>query len=182
MQTPTGDLEQAFQLYFMEMTECGISGRFFALLHVIVALPDVCAALEQPFSPVLERYEGWLQKYHRHELLSPVEFYDLRCKLLHQAQAVGRGRGRYKTYSFPIHPDISLHRAVVESEDNITLDPRQMAVDMRRAIEAWFTDLRRSENAARLQVVRGNLSLLVRLQFKLIPGFEGPPFGVLSST
>ena len=155
MPTPTGDLEQAFQLYFMEMTECAISGRFFALLHVIVALPDVCAALEEPSSPVLERYEGWLEKYHAHALLSPVEFYDLRCKLLHQGQAVGRGRGRYKTYSFPIHPDISLHRAVVET-GNIILDPRQMAVDMRRAIETWFTDLRRSENAARLQVVRSN--------------------------
>ena len=61
-------------------------------------------------------------------------------------------------------------------------DPRQMAVDMRRAIAAWFADLGRSENAARLQVVRSDLPLLVRVQFKFIPGFDGPPFGVLSST
>jgi hypothetical protein len=177
-----GDLEQAFRLYFEEMARCAAAGHYFALLHVIVALPDVCAALEDPKTKPGERYEAWCGRYHHHGLLSPVEFYDLRCKLLHQGQAVGRGRGRYETYSFPVRPDISLHRVVVKAEANITLDPRQMAIEMRQAIEAWFADLRRPENAPRFQAVRANLPLLVREQVKSIPGLDGPPFYVLSST
>ncbi len=179
-QTPD-DLEQAFRVYFAEMERCASAGHYFALLHVIVALPDVCAALEDPGASVMQRYEAWCGHYHRQELLSPVEFYDLRCTLLHQGQAAGRGRGRYKTYSFPVHPGISMHR-VIPTEANIALDPRQMAVEMSQAIEAWFADLRRPENASRLQAVRANLPLLVREQLKSIPGFEGPSFYVFSST
>ncbi len=85
-QTPD-DLEQAFRVYFAEMERCASAGHHFALLHVIVALPDVCAALEDPGASVMQRYEAWCGRYHRQELLSPVEFYDLRCKLLHQGQA-----------------------------------------------------------------------------------------------
>lgn len=175
------DLEQAFRLYFAEMDRCATAGHYFALLHVIAALPDVCAALEDPAKPVAERYEAWYARYHHHEFLSAVEFYDFRCKLLHQGQAVGRGRGRYKTYSFAVHPGISMHRAVL-TEANITLDPRLMAVEMRQAVEAWFRDLRRQENAPRLLAVRANLPLLVREQPTVIPGFEGPSFYVMSST
>jgi hypothetical protein len=180
-QTPD-DLEQAFRLYFAEMDRCSAAGHHFALLHVIVALPDVCAALEHPTVKVSERYEEWCGRYHRYEFLSPAELYDLRCKLLHQGQAVGRGRGRYNTYSFPVHAGISLHRYVVQGEANITLDPRRMAVEMRQAVEAWFADLRRPENEVRLRAARANLPLLVREQVKSIPGFEGPSFYVLSST
>jgi len=178
----TGDLEQAFRLYFAEMERCATAGHHFALLHVIVALPDVCAALEDPDAPVAQRYESWCGRYHHHELLSSAEFYDLRCKLLHQGQAVGRGRGRYKTYSFPVHAAISVHRVVVQPEANISLDPRRMALDMRQAVEAWFEDLRQPQNITRLQAVRANLPLLVREQPKVIPGFEGPAFIVMSST
>jgi len=62
--TPTGDLEQAFRLYFAEMEQCTTAGHHFALLHVIVALPDVCAALEDPDAPVAQRYEAWCGRYH----------------------------------------------------------------------------------------------------------------------
>ncbi len=179
---PAGDLEQAFRLYFTEMERCTAAGHHFALLHVILALPDVCAALEDPTAPVAQRYEAWCGRYHRHDLLSPGEFYDLRCKLLHQGQAVGRGRGRYRTYTFPVHASISVHRYVVSTEANITLDPRRMALDMRHAVETWFADLRQPENASRLQAVRANLPLLVREQVKVIPGFDGPSFDVQSST
>jgi hypothetical protein len=182
MPLPADDLEQAFRLYFTEMERSATAGHYFALLHVIVALPDLCAALENPDAPVAERYESWCGRYHRYELLSPAELYDLRCKLLHQGQAVGRGRGRYKTYSFPVHHGISVHRFVVEAEENISLDPRRMAAEMRQAVEAWFRDLRQPANIARLQAVRRRLPLLVREQPKVIPGFEGPSFTVMSST
>lgn len=176
------DLDQAFRLYFVEMERCARAGHYFALLHIIVALPDVCAALEDPTANVGERYQRWHGRYHVDPLLSPAEFYDLRCKLLHQGQAVGRAGGRYKTYSFAVHPGGSVHRYVVLPEQNITLDPRRMAGEMRQAVEAWLTDLRQPENALRLQAVRANVPQLVREQRKAISGFEGPTFYVMSST
>jgi hypothetical protein len=49
MATPgADDLDRAFALYFSEMERCVSAGCYFALLHVILALPDVCAALETP--------------------------------------------------------------------------------------------------------------------------------------
>ena len=180
-QTPD-DLERAFSLYFEEMQKCAAVGLYFALLHIIVALPDVCAALEEPDARPSDRYESWVGRYRRQELFSPAEFWDLRCKLLHQGQAVGKERGRYRTFSFPVHPGVSIHLGAVVPEANLILDPRRMAIDMRQAIEAWFADLRQPENAARLAAVRTRLPLLVREQRKEIPGFEGPSFYVLSST
>ena len=174
------DLDQAFLLYFEEMERCVRAGHYFALLHIIVALPDVCAALEDLAAPVGQRYETWCGRYFRHDLLSPVELYDLRCRFLHQGQAVGR-RGRYKTYSFPVYPGTFVHRAV-PSEDNLTLDPSRLAFEMKQAVETWFADLRRPANATRLQAVRANLRLLVRVQPKTIPGFIGPYFIAMSST
>lgn len=174
------DLEQAFSLYFREMGACVRAGNFFALVHIILALPDVCAALEEPDAKPGARYEQWCGRYFRNEFLSPAELWDLRCKLLHQGQAIGR-RGRYKTYSFPVHLGISVHRAVLE-EGNLTLDPRRMADEMRQAVETWFADLRRLENANQLELVRGHLPLLVREQPKSLPGWEGPSFYVMSST
>lgn len=175
------DLEQAFQLYFDEMRACVSAGRFFALLHVILVLPDVCAALENPSAEVGSRYKAWCAQYHAHPLLSAEEFYDLRCKFLHQGQALGT-KGRYETYSFPIQAGVSFHRVAVPAEKNVTLDPCQMAEEMERAVRAWFTDLREPANANRLASVRSNLRFLVRRQPKELPGIGGQPFLVMSSS
>jgi hypothetical protein len=174
------DLERAFELYFNEIDRCVSQGCYFALLHVIFALPDVCASMESPNAAPGERYKAWCQRYHNHPLLLPEEFYKLRCALLHQGQALGAGR--YRTYSFAVQAGISAHRTVVSSEHNITLDPRQMGVDMKRSVQAWFTDLRDPVNAARLTTVRNSLPSLMREQQKQLPGIGGVPFIALSST
>ncbi len=175
------DLDRAFELYFNEMDRCLSAGCYFALLHVIFALPDVCAALESPHGRTSgDSYQDWCRRYLNEPLLSPYEFYKLRCALLHQGQALGTGR--YSTYSFAVEARTSLHRYLVTSEQNITLDPRQMVADMKRAIREWFTDLRTPVNAAMLATVRVNLRSLVREQQKTIPGLGGAQFMVQSST
>jgi len=57
------DFEQAFSLYFKEMDRCVAMGCYWALLHVLLALPDVCAALEAPQATVRERYTEWCRRY-----------------------------------------------------------------------------------------------------------------------
>src|SRR5262249_48212310 len=47
----TPELERAFALYFDEIARCRASGLYLALLHLLVALPDVCAALINSIRP-----------------------------------------------------------------------------------------------------------------------------------
>jgi hypothetical protein len=175
------DFERAFSLYFKEMDRCTTMGYYWALLHVLLALPDVCAALESPEAKVGDRYKGWCRQYLHSPLLTPEEFYELRCALLHQGQALG-AQGRYSTFSFAVAEGISIHRVVVASEKNITLDPRRMVDEMKSAIRQWFTDLLDTSNAPRLAKVNGNLRFLVREQMKEHPGIGGIVFAVYSST
>jgi hypothetical protein len=74
------------------------------------------------------------------------------------------------------------HRHVESAERNITLVPRELAADMKRAVQKWFTDLRSSANVATLTTVKGNLRFLMREQPKVLPGLGGPQFMVHSST
>jgi len=175
------DFERAFRLYFEEMDRCAAMGCYWALLHVLLALPDVSAALESPEAGVGDRYKGWCRQYLSTPALSAEEFYELRCALLHQGQALGT-EGRYTTFSFAVANGISIHRVVVASEKNITLDPRQMVGEMKSAIRRWFADLLKPENAMRLAKVNANLQLLVKQQMKELPWIGGLPFGVYSST
>ena len=175
------DFERAFSLYFKEMDRCAAMGYYWALLHVLLALPDVCAALESPEAKVGDRYKGWCRQYLNSPFLTPEEFYELRCALLHQGQALG-SEGRYSTFSFAVAEGVSVHRVVVTSEKNITLDPRQMVSEMGSAIRRWFADLLVPVNVPRLAKVSGNLRFLVKEQTKELPGIGGMAFAVYSST
>lgn len=42
------DLEQAFQVYFEEMDRCKAGQCHWALLHLVLVLPDICGALTAP--------------------------------------------------------------------------------------------------------------------------------------
>ena len=46
MLTP-GSLDSAFQIYWDEMDRCRAARTYWALLHVTICLPDICAALER---------------------------------------------------------------------------------------------------------------------------------------
>jgi hypothetical protein len=54
------ELKAAFAVYFDEMDRCEGAATFWALLHIVLVLPDICAALERaPSDPVGDRYVGW---------------------------------------------------------------------------------------------------------------------------
>lgn len=52
------------------------TGNWFAALFMALALPDICAALEQPTRPVGERYKDWFQRYLR-STYNPSSTYEL---------------------------------------------------------------------------------------------------------
>src|SRR6185312_13789342 len=44
----TADFEAAFRVYLDEMERCDKAGCYWALLHLVVVIPDICGALETP--------------------------------------------------------------------------------------------------------------------------------------
>jgi hypothetical protein len=52
------------------------TGNWFAALFLALAMPDICAALEQPDRPVGERYKDWFQRYLR-EIYNPSTIFEM---------------------------------------------------------------------------------------------------------
>ncbi len=177
------DLEDAFRVYFDEIGRCKAARCGWALLHLVVVLPDVCAALESSDGETTShRYRDWCVRYLPQTVLLPEDRYEMRCVLLHQGRTLPT-RGRYASFSF-VQPGAALgnvHQAVVPEDRNITLDVHQMADEMANAIRKWFADLQTSTRLQERQYVQQHLRPLARVQPKVLPGIEFQ-FYVTSST
>ena len=84
----TAELERAFALYFAELARCRAAGCYLALLHLLVALPDVCATLEDDNGRTSnDRYRDWCARYFNADVkFTAADRYALRCALLHQGK------------------------------------------------------------------------------------------------
>jgi hypothetical protein len=102
MLTPQ-ELTNAFTVYFAEMDACNAAGCHLALLHLVVVLPDICAALESRDNRAHpNNYTKWCAECLAGSAVSSVELWEMRCALLHQGttETDSRKRGRYRSYSF----------------------------------------------------------------------------------
>ena len=92
---PTRDeLEKAFSVYFDEVGRCRKAGCYWALLHVVVALPDICSAMESENGWATEKkYIEWCERYCPGGVLSRDDYRDIRNVVLHQGRTRSRGRG-----------------------------------------------------------------------------------------
>ena len=170
------EIEQAFQTYFDEMERCARAKCYWALLHIVVVLPDICAALQSANGDAGNGgpYQGWYKENFSGNYLSPVDRYKIRCALLHQGRTVVPS-GSYASYSF-IQPATSgsiAHNWVTPSERNMTLDVGEMARDTRAAMRTWFTKLQLPANATKLANVQRHLPLLAREKPKVLVGSHG---------
>ncbi len=177
------ELEVAFALYFSEMERCTNANCYWALVHLVVVLPDVCAALESTDGESTgSRYQDWCSRHLPPVPLSPLDRWEMRCDILHQGRATA-SKGQYRTFSFLRHAvDPSPHQRVTRktSGNNIALDPAQMAREVTGAVRHWFAELQKPQNAAVRQNVARHLRLVVRVKPKRLPGV--PLFDVQSST
>src|ERR1700730_8909927 len=131
------DLESAFATYFDEMDRCQRYKCYWALLHMVVALPDICSALQSANGDAGSGgpYRAWCKENFVGKFLSPDDRYGIRCALLHQGRTTPAG-GSYHSYSF-VQPDPSggeAHNWVTPEERNMTLDVGAMARDTRTAM------------------------------------------------
>ena len=178
------ELNQAFKMYFEEMDRCVRQGCYWALLHLSIVLPDICAALEsEDGEGKPNKFKNWCKRYLADKFMSPSDWYALRCALLHHGRTTSE-EGRYRSFSLssPLAGGVRLHKVAVPSEENITLDMGKVADEIRESIEHWLRDLQNPEQTGHLANLQRHLSTLAKEKPKTIPGISGLNLWVVSST
>jgi len=171
----TVDLEKEFATYFEELERCKKGHCYWALLHLLVILPDICAALETDDGEAGNGgpYRKWCKRhFDRNRKFTPEDRYAVRCMLLHQGRTV-TGKGQYESYSFVPTGD-NLH---LRTQDfgpgqgiNVTLVVSRMAEETVQAIRSWFAALQKAENVRHLENVKKHIRWLVQEGKKIVPG------------
>jgi hypothetical protein len=166
------DLRSAFAVYYAELERCQSAGAYWALLHLSLVLPDICAALEYgPKVKVGDRYTQWCaEHFSQSTALTPDDRYQIRNAILHEGSTLPN-KSQYTSVSFvePGATDVEVHQDVEpdESGKNLTLDVKQYADETRTAIDHWFQMLQTDER--RNDLVASRLKRVARLQTKETP-------------
>jgi hypothetical protein len=158
------DLESAFKVYFDEMDRCVDGKCYWALLHLVVVLPDICSALEAGNGEASgKQYKVWANRYLADSVISADEWYEIRCVVLHQGQTLGK-TGRYRAYSFsqPNPTEGIIHRVIAKRGNiqDLHLDVGELAKQMTTAMRKWFQDLEADKNSLHSRNVDRNIHSL----------------------
>jgi len=177
-----GSLQSALATYWDEMTRCRNSGAYWALLHVTVCLPDLCAALQSANGEADgQRYAKWCDVYVANSLLSGKERYRMRCKVLHQGRATtDQASSRYAGFSFG-QPSSQGHVDHLRVDgDCLNVDVGRLADEMQAGVVRWAQALEANPNSADARHAFKNLPSLVRVRQLSFPtpmaaGIAGMP-------
>jgi len=177
------DLEKAFDLYFVAMRECARPGCYWALLHMVVALPDVCAGLESPASAA--RYMAWCdENFPNIGPLTSGDRYQMRNAVLHQGTTLPSAKNpkympQYVSISFvePGENGAELHGLVQQDKQrggkNLTVNIAILADETAAAMRHWFGLVECSP--VRNAPVAASLSNIARKQLKVSRVPIAPP-------
>ncbi len=185
--TTVAELESAFRLYFEEVKLCIRRRCWWALLHVLVVLPDICAAMESDDGRAsARRYRDWCNRYLDGSILSPDDRYDLRCRVLHQG-TTRASQGKYESYSFVYSEYLETHRKHtldLVAPGDLALDLEELADETVLGIRRWFEDLQHTDRADDRRRVEQNLPSLVclRVQETGLPVVGGVEVAFLTSS
>src|SRR5438105_7906042 len=141
--------EKASQTYFAEMDKCAAAACYWALLHLVVTMPDICAALEHPRGDTTGNtgpcYEAWCTRYWNSAIVPPSKRWEIRCALLHQGRTILKSGDTF-SYIRPGPPGSKTHEFVNPGEQNTTLEVDKLATEVKNALNAWFSDLQAPAN------------------------------------
>ncbi len=158
------EIETAFRAYYDEIHNCLRHRCYWALLHLLIVLPDICGALESKNGEANgPRYKEWCKRYLADLTLSDEEWWDIHCVVLHQGRTLAR-RGRYIAYSFsqPNAQGVAAHRITVNRPSGLelNLDVAMMTEEIQASMHAWFNDIEANKNPSRSHNVARNLPSL----------------------
>jgi hypothetical protein len=169
------ELEKAFSVYFDEIERCRKAECYWALLHVVVALPDICAALESDDGRTSgAKYVSWCNRFPATEIMNGDDWWEVRCLVLHQGRTKTRD-GRFYKFVRP-NPAARAHQVVWGSRDTIALDVGEMSNDIAKSIRAWFQYLQGPYLEDVRAKVQKNLGSLVIVREAELPGISGITF------
>ena len=138
------DLKKYFRAYLEDIEKCISGSCFWALLHMLIVLPDICSAMEADDGQATDgRFRNWCKRYLDDAAMKSSDWYRLRCLILHQGRTHDEeGKSRYVNFRFS-HSRIdsqSMHRRVEEVEGGqmLHLDVRRLAEETRTALARWF--------------------------------------------
>ena len=80
-------LQTDFGVYFREMENCEKAGCWWALLHLLLVMPDVCGSLEDPSRGITERYTDWCARFLASPVLNHFDWFQMRNALFHQGSS-----------------------------------------------------------------------------------------------
>jgi hypothetical protein len=166
----TGILGKAFSTYWDDMDKCRVAKAYWSLLHVTACLPDICAALQSKNGETHKKlYISWCDQFLRDPMLSGVEMYRMRCKVLHQGRSKTEQPGRYFGFSFGQPSDAGFidHKRVESGV--LHLDVGELAGEVRSAVERWITDLEGNPSSTAAIAVEKHLGSLVRVGRASVP-------------
>lgn len=172
-------LRSDFALYIREIERCEDAGCYWALLHILLTIPDVCASLETDPAAAAprkggDRYVDWCDSHiPRSSKVSGDDRYQMRNSLLHSGSTTARNLGKkhctsYAHFSF-VHPDtldVSVHNTTDQHPKILNVHLTAMAAETLQALESWFHALQ--IDPIKMAFVERNLSRLTRLQPKEI--------------
>jgi len=185
------ELNEAFAMYLAEMASCEAHNCWWALLHMLVAIPDICAALEgRPQGP--KRYVDWCDQNFATSSLSPGDRYQMRCALLHEGTTLpAQGRTHatnYTVFSF-IDPRASQTVEQLVEDDRTrqgkmcTVNVKWLADGTRGALQTWFSRI--ASDQVLNPLVEANLPKLATIKPKVMEisgSTQGAPMITIRTT
>jgi hypothetical protein len=165
-----GDLTAAFQTYWEDMRRCETGGAYWCLLHIVVCLPDICAALRASNGETnREKYIPWCDEYLQEHRLTGAERYRMRCKVLHQGRSSTDQPGRYSDFSFG-SPSTTGQRDHLRADGaTLHLDVSELAREYKSAVSQWSHAVESNPGSSEAQAVAKNLPALVRVRPVQVP-------------
>jgi len=162
----SGVLAARFGVYFDEMQRCRKAGAYWALLHITVCLPDICAALQSVDGETKgQRYKAWCSSYANDAALTPDERWLMRNNILHQGRASAlKGIGRYVGFAFgrPASTGHVDHKRL--DRGILHLDVGQLAQEMSASVQVWIEHIENNPATSEASAVQNNLAALVQVQ------------------
>lgn len=175
-------LKNDFALYIQEIERCEHAKCYWALLHVLLALPDVCASLEtDPASPkpkVGDRYVEWCKAYlPSSHTVSACDRFQMRNALLHSGSTTAENLGKkhhtsYVHFSYvdPETFDVEVHDTTNQGRTTLNVHVAAMAAETKKALDSWFNALQ--GDPVKMSRVEQNIRRLTRIQPKSISQTE----------
>lgn len=138
------------------------AGCYYVAVHMVLALPDICAALESPNGETSGRqYRSWYDGHLAplYPMITATDCYSLRCGVLHQGR-MGHPKMQYAriVFTIPTQGNIILHKNIID--DALNIDVVAFCGDFIAAVRAWanskHNDMNVQNNTLKLVQYRPN--------------------------